>query len=174
MELTASRSSLPSDELICKYHDLEVFWHAGLYGSAGRCKADTVHQHRNQSGCQQGASLANQAWWGLVCSRAYWAPEFPLMPQQASLFGSGVPLDSRLRGLSLWDLASTLLSQEDLFMILKFGQPGGQDMCQVTGSSAFQALQSSSAAMTTAYPDISQAFTFLCQASWGSEVLPRC
>ena len=36
--------------------------------------------------------------WGLVCSIACWAPPFPLMPKQASLFGSGVPLESPLEG----------------------------------------------------------------------------
>ena len=47
----------------------------------------------------------SMAGWGLVCSRTSWAPPFPLMPEQASLFRSGVPFDSLLEGHSLWDLA---------------------------------------------------------------------
>lgn len=38
---------------------------------------------------------------GLVCSIACWAPSVLLMPMQASLFGSAVPLDSPLEGQSL-------------------------------------------------------------------------
>lgn len=33
-------------------------------------------------------------------------PTFPLMPEQASLFESGVPFDNLLEGHSLWDSAS--------------------------------------------------------------------
>ena len=35
-----------------------------------------------------------------------WAPPCPLMPNQACLGGSGVPLDSPLEGYSLWVFAS--------------------------------------------------------------------
>ena len=42
---------------------------------------------------------------GLVYSTACWAPPSPLMPEQASLFRSGVRLDSPLEGHSRWDLA---------------------------------------------------------------------
>ena len=45
--------------------------------------------------------------WGLVCSIACWAPPSPLMPNQASLFGPGVPLGSPLESHSLWHFAST-------------------------------------------------------------------
>ena len=45
--------------------------------------------------------------WDLVCSIACWAPPSPLMPEQAKLFRSGVPLDSLLEGHSLWDLGSS-------------------------------------------------------------------
>ena len=47
--------------------------------------------------------------WGLVCSIASWATTPPLMPKQASLLGSGVPLAilaSPLEGHLLWDFAS--------------------------------------------------------------------
>ena len=42
---------------------------------------------------------------GLGVSGSMLPPPFPLRPEQASLFGSGVPLDSPLEGHSLWDLA---------------------------------------------------------------------
>ena len=44
--------------------------------------------------------------WGLVRMIACWAPPFPLIPKQASLLGSGIPLNTSLEGHSLWDLAS--------------------------------------------------------------------
>ena len=53
--------------------------------------------------CQAQSDISDQG--GLVCSIACWAaPPSPLMTPQASLFGSGAPLDSPH---SLWDLAST-------------------------------------------------------------------
>ena len=36
-----------------------------------------------------------------MCLIACWAPSFSLMPEQASLFGSGAPLDRPLEGHSL-------------------------------------------------------------------------
>ena len=40
-----------------------------------------------------------------MCLIACWAPPSPLMPEHASLFRSGVPLDCPLKGHSLWDFA---------------------------------------------------------------------
>ena len=42
---------------------------------------------------------------GLGVLNSMLGPTFSPMPEQASLFGSGVPLDSPLEGHSLWDLA---------------------------------------------------------------------
>ena len=44
------------------------------------------------------SDVLSQTGWGSVCSIVNWAPPFSLMPEQASLFGSGVPLQSPLRG----------------------------------------------------------------------------
>ena len=40
---------------------------------------------------------------GLEVLNSMLGPPFPLMPEQASLCGPGVPLDSPLEGHSLWD-----------------------------------------------------------------------
>ena len=37
--------------------------------------------------------------WGLVCSLACWAPPYPLMPKQVSLFGHSVPLEVPSRAI---------------------------------------------------------------------------
>ena len=60
--------------------------------------------------------------WGVVCLIACWAPPSPLMPEQASLFRSGVPLDSPLKGHLLWDLALIApgLARSDLFHFILF------------------------------------------------------
>lgn len=42
---------------------------------------------------------------GLVGLVGMWDPPFPLMPEQASLSRSGVPLNDSPTGHSLWDLA---------------------------------------------------------------------
>ena len=57
------------------------------------------------SGCRTNFCTVQCSGRGLVCSRACWAPRSPLMPEWASLLGSGVPLDSHLVGHLLCDLA---------------------------------------------------------------------
>ena len=57
-----------------------------------------------------------------MCSGACWTPPCPLMPKQASLFGSNVPLDSPLEGHSLWNFASitTNTARSSLFYLMRF------------------------------------------------------
>ena len=57
-----------------------------------------------------------------MCSIVCWAPPSPLMPEQASLFKTGIPLDSPLEGHLLWDLASITpgLARSHLFYFILF------------------------------------------------------
>ena len=61
-------------------------------------------QHRREQGpftdssCYMNSCPVHLPEWGFLCSIACWAPPFPLMPEDASLFGSDVPLDSPLEG----------------------------------------------------------------------------
>ena len=72
-------------------------------------------EHNGYQGIQR-RPLANkrkhgtQQGWGLVCSIAFWAPPFPLMPKQANLFGSGALLIAPCRASCCGSLPQAYLA----------------------------------------------------------------
>ena len=133
-------------------NDLQTFelgftWIASVQGRTGTQSAP----HPNQRP-ESGNLSPLPPGWGLMCSKACWAPAFTMMSDQASLSGSGVPLDSPLEGHLLLYLASIMpgFSQEVVYFTSFHEQPtcilhstAGQAGSGVTGSANWKASRMS-------------------------------